>query len=150
MIVNDLIQIVLITLTPLLESRASIPYGILVLDVHWIFVFLVAALSNIFLAYMTYTFLDKFIEFAIRFKMLKTFYTKHALKVQNKIKTYVEKYGEFGVAVFIGIPIPGSGVCSAALGSHVLGMGINKFMKAAIAGVLISATIITSITVIFL
>ena len=75
-------------------------------------------------------------------------YNKYVEKTQKKIHKYVEKYGTLGVAIFIGIPLPGSGVYSGAIGSYVLGLSYKKFILAAILGVLIAGIIVTIVTLI--
>ena len=66
-------------------------------------------------------------------------------RTQHRIHPYVEKYGEFGVAVFIGIPLPGSGVYTGAFGSYLLGLDKRKFIIANVIGVLIAATAVTAL-----
>jgi uncharacterized membrane protein len=51
-----------------------------------------------------------------------------------------------GVAIFIGIPLPGTGVYAAALGSNLIGLSYKKFIIADIIGVLIAGIIVTIIT----
>lgn len=55
----------------------------------------------------------------------------------------VEKYGELGVAVFIGIPLPGSGVYTGAFGAYLLGLDKRKFGVANVIGVLIAGVAVT-------
>ncbi len=144
---HDILEIVWITLLPFLELRASIPYGILVRNMDAFTVFFVCVITNILLAPVVYVFLDKFIGFFLYFKLIDRIYQKYVERTQKKVRKYVEKYGVLGVAIFIGIPLPGSGVYSGAVGSYVLGLGFKKFIIAAIIGVLIAGTIVTLITV---
>jgi len=64
------------------------------------------------------------------------------------VKPYVDKYGEWGIALFIGIPLPGSGSYSGALAAYVLGLSYKKFIIANLLGVLIAgiAVLIVSLT----
>ena len=66
-------------------------------------------------------------------------------KTQHKIHPYVEKYGELGVAVFIGIPLPMSGVYTGAFGAYLLGVDKKKFAIANVIGVLIAAVAVTTL-----
>jgi len=68
------------------------------------------------------------------------------VRTQKNIQKYVDKYGELGVALFIGVPLPGSGVYSGALGAYVIGLKLKKFIIADIIGVLIAGTIVTIIS----
>ena len=58
----------------------------------------------------------------------------------------MDRWGEIGVAIFIGIPLPGSGVITGALGSYAIGLKKRKFFVANVIGVLIAATIVTAVT----
>jgi uncharacterized membrane protein len=144
---HDILELIWITLLPFLELRASIPYGIIVKEMNWILVFAVCVITNIILAPIVYVFLDKFVHFFFFIKPVKKLYNKYVEKTQRKISKYVDKYGELGVALFIAIPLPGSGVYSGALGSYVLGLKFRKFMLAAVIGVLIAGIIVTLISV---
>ena len=143
---QDILELIILTLAPFLELRASIPYGILVKQMNIAAVFIICVITNILLAPVVYIFVDKFIHLFFYFKPLEKLYHKYVEKTQKKIHKYVEKYGTIGVAIFIGIPLPGSGVYSGALGSYVLGLGFKKFMLAAALGVLIAAVIVTAVT----
>lgn len=143
---HDILNLIWITLLPFLELRASIPYGIIVKNMNIPLVFVVCVVTNIVLAPVVYVFLDKFVNIFLYFKPLEKLYNKYVEKTQKKITKYVEKYGWVGVAIFIGIPLPGSGVYSGALGSYILGLSFKKFMLAAILGVLIAGTVVTAIS----
>jgi len=71
-------------------------------------------------------------------------------RTRYRIKPYVEKYGELGVAVFIGIPLPGSGVYTGAFGAYLLGLDRKKFAVANVIGVLIAATAVTMLSLMIL
>jgi uncharacterized membrane protein len=137
---------ILITMLPFLELRASIPYGINFLKLAWPTVFIVCVISNIILGIIIYFMLDKFVHFFLRFRVFEIPYKKIVLRTQKKIHPYVEKYGEIGVALFIGVPLPGSGVYTGALGAYILGLKFKKFIIADIIGVLIAGTIVTIIS----
>lgn len=139
---NDILMLILLTLIPFLELRASIPYGILKTDLHWSLVFIVCVLFNIILAPIIYFFLDKIIHLFLKIKVIDKCWQWWVNRTQKRIKKYVDKYGELGVAIFIGIPLPGSGVYSGALGSYLIGLSFKKFIKAAIIGVLIAGIIV--------
>jgi len=156
--IYKILILILVTLIPTLELRASIPLGILggkikifnlVLQgfgLNWMLVFLVCVIANIILGPLVYLFLDKFVHYFLRFKLFDNYYKKKVEKTQRKIKPYVEKYGLFGIALFIGIPLPGSGSYTGALGAYLLGLDYKKFIIANTLGVLIAGIIVTIVT----
>ena len=58
----------------------------------------------------------------------------------------MQKYGPIGVALFIAVPLPGTGSYAAALGSYVLGLDKKKFAWANLIGVTIAGILVTLIT----
>ena len=143
---NQILYLTFITFLPIFELRVSIPYGINVLRMAWPSVFIICVIANIIIGIIIYLLLDKFVHFFLRYKIFSTPYNKIVLKIQKNIQKYVDKYGELGVAIFIGVPLPGSGVYSAALGAYVIGLKFKKFIIADIIGVLIAGTIVTIIS----
>jgi len=142
---KTILILIAITFLPFLELRASIPYGLLNTDLNWSIVFIVCVITNILLGPILYVFLDKFIHLFLKIKWINKIYNYYVIKTQKKIHKYVDKYGEIGVALFIGIPLPGSGTYSGALGSYILGLSYKRFFIANIIGVLIAATAVTLI-----
>lgn len=143
---QDILELVWLTLMPFLELRASIPYGIIVRRMDIWFVFIVCVVTNMLLAPVVYVFLDKIVHVFFAFKPFEKAYHKHVEKTQKRIHKYVERYGEIGVALFIAVPLPGSGVYSGALGSYILGMSMKRFLIAAAIGVLIAGIIVTLVS----
>ena len=145
-LLTNILLIIAITFLPFLELRASIPYGILILKMHWFPVIIIAVITNIILGPIVYFFLYKIIHIFLRIEFLNKLYQNLVEKTQKKVHKYVEKYGEFAVAIFIGIPLPGSGSYSGALAAYLIGLGYRKFIIANIIGVLIAGIIVTFIT----
>jgi uncharacterized membrane protein len=137
--------LILITLIPTLELRASIPYGILLADMHWWAVVLVCVVTNIVLGPLVYLFLDKVMALLLRFEWVDRVYGRSVTRTQRRIQKSVDRYGEMGVALFIGIPLPGTGSYSGALGAYLLGLGYRRFIIANVIGVLMAGTIVTAV-----
>lgn len=65
-------------------------------------------------------------------------------KTRSKTEAVVNKYGPFGLILFVGLPLPFSGVWTATIGAWILGMDWRKAFTSVIIGVLISATLVLS------
>ena len=142
---KPILVLILITLIPTLELRASIPYGILRADIHWWLVVLVCVVTNIVLGPLVYLFLDKAMDLLLSFQWLNGIYGKTVTRTQRRIQKSVDRYGEMGVALFIGIPLPGTGSYSGALGAYLLGLGYRRFIIANVIGVLMAGSIVTAV-----
>lgn len=141
-----------ITLLPYLELRASIPYGIFTMrnELSWITVSIICIVVNIILGWIIYFFLGPIFNLFRKWHWFEVMFWPRLEKVQNKIRPYVEKYGELGVALFIGIPIPGSGVYTGALGAYLLGLSKKKFFIANVIGVLLAGAAVTILSLLIL
>jgi len=139
--------LVALTLVPALELRASIPLGFFSMhdELAWPVVFLVCAIANILLGWIVFALLGPAFGILRRWPWFERHIWPRLEKTRHRLHPYVEKYGELGVAVFIGVPLPGSGVYSGALGSYLLGLDRRKFALANVLGVLIAAVAVTGL-----
>ena len=143
---DEILNLVWITLLPFLELRASIPYGILKAGLGWVLVFVVCVVTNIVLGAALYPLIDTITKTAKRIGFIDRLYRAYIKRTQRRIDGYVDRYGELGVAIFIGIPLPGSGVYSGALAAYLIGLNYRKFIIADIIGVLIAGVIVTIVS----
>ncbi len=137
-----------VTFVPALELRASIPLGIFGYadSMHWTTVVAICVGANIGLAFVFYWLLDTFIKWLRhQWAWFARVYDRVVARAQRRIHKSVERYGEWGIALFIGIPLPGTGVITGALASYALGLDRKKYYVASILGVLIAATAVTLI-----
>jgi len=139
-------RLMLITLVPALELRASIPVGILHSKMDWSVVFGVCVVTNVVLGIAVFWAIQHIVPFLTRIRPIGYVYEKYVERTRKRIEKGVEKWGEWAVAVFIGIPLPGSGVYSGALAAYLIGLKFGKFMVANVIGVLIAAVIVTALS----
>ncbi len=157
--IKELTILFLITFLPLIELRLAIPVGILAgtmnlpfgitlsgMGLNPILVWAFAIFASIILGFVLINFLEMF-DKKLKKTRIAGRYLKMLDKSQRKMKPYVDKYGLLGIALFISLPIPGSGVYMGSLGSFVLGISKKKFYVANLIGVIIASTIVTILTV---
>ena len=143
---QEVVRLIMITFLPFLELRASIPYGIFHDQIEWWWVVLICIVTNIVVGIIAFFALDQFVHIITRIKAIDKIYQKTVLRTQRRIEKGIEKYGEMFLIIFIGIPLPGSGVYSGALAGYLMGVSFRKFMWANVFGVLIAATIVTIVS----
>ena len=160
MMITNIIILFLITLLPLFELRASIPVGILGGTIHlpldltmsgmglpWPIVFLICVLSNMVLGFVIYPLVDLMFKLLEKNHFINNIWQKFVVRSQKRVHPYVEKWGTLGVALFIAVPLPGSGSYSGALGAYVLGVSYKHYIWANMLGVTIAGILVTIITV---
>lgn len=149
----------LVTMIPLLELRASIPLGILSgslklpmghvatgFGMNWVVAFVICVAANMVLGILLYPIINHLILLMEKIPFFGKFWKRHIEKTQAQIHKYVEKWGTIGVAIFIGVPLPGSGTYSGALGSYLIGLSYKKFILANCLGVVIAGVAVTIAT----
>ena len=67
-------------------------------------------------------------------------------KRADKNKEKIEKYGFWGLVLFVGIPLPGTGAWTGSLVAALLHMKFRKSMTACILGVLLASVIMCIIS----
>ena len=139
-----LFMLVALTFVPALELRASIPYGLIDNALPAALVVVACMLANIALAPVVWIFLDKGIHLFLRVEWINNIYEKLVLRARHNVEPYVDRWGTLGLALFIGVPLPGSGVYSGALGAYLLGFGFMQYMIAAAVGVVIAGSLVTA------
>ena len=144
---RTILILVIITFIPAFELRASIPYGFYDTSIGTLATVLVCIAANIALAPVVWLFLDKGIHVFLRVGWINSIYEGLVMRAQERVHPYVERWGTLGLSLFIGVPLPGSGVYSGGLGAYLLGFRFHQFMVAAVFGVLIAAALVTLVVV---
>ena len=157
--IRNIALLTAITFLPFLELRGSIPVGILSgrldlplgislqgLGLKWWWVFIVCVISNMILGIILYPIIDKFIHIWERIPLFGRFWKRHIIRTQRRIHPYVERWGTVGVALFVAIPLPGSGSYSGAIGGYLLGLSYRSFILANALGVFLAGVAVTAIT----
>ena len=142
---NDITITILWSLSPFGEAKVGIPYGLLN-GINPFMVFGLALLANIMVFPIMMLFLDKVNVFFTRW----TWYKKKALWIARRAKRStgkkLDKYGYFGLALFVMIPLPGTGVYAGTIATYVFNMERKKAFFANTIGITISSMIIWTVT----
>lgn len=146
-----ILELFIFTCIPALELRFSIPMGFFALKTEagvpldWYWVAIICTVANILLGIGVYEILLPILRFMCRFKWFAEKLWCHVEKRREKLQPIVEKYGEWGLAIFIGVPLPGTGAVTGAAGAFLLGFKRSRFYIANAAGVLIAAIAVTAL-----
>ena len=144
---NPLLKVFLISMVVLIEQRGSIPVGIIGYHLNPWLVFLVSLFGSFIPAPFVYLGFNKVFELMKKFKFLNWF-TKF---VENKVRKgseKLEKYKEIGLITFVGIPLPTTGLWTGSAIAAFMGLNFKKSMACVFLGGIISAVIITIVSVV--
>lgn len=143
--IDEIIITALWSLSPLGEAKVGIPYGILK-DLNPYLVFLIALAANIAVYPIMMFFLDKINVVLARWH----WYKKGAIWVARRAKKgsgdKLEKYGYWGLALFVMIPLPGTVVYAGSIAAYLFKMDAIKAFYSNAIGITISSLIVWSVT----
>jgi uncharacterized membrane protein len=158
LMLDQIFWLFLLTLLPVFELRLTIPLGILSGSIQLPFlgaitgyglpvplVFAVCVIANALVSPIVFLALQHLLRFFLLSRKISSLYGRIVVRAQRKAKPYIEKYGFWGIAVFVGIPLPGTGAWTGTLACFLFGMSFKKTVAANTVGVLIAAVIVTAI-----
>ncbi len=143
---KDWIWTSILTLLPIAELRGGLPYA-MTRGIPWALAYPYCVLLNALVAPIVYVFLDTFHKVLYRWGFYARIFDKLVEKARYKLTGKVERYGFWGVAVFVGIPLPITGAWTGTLGAWVLGLSRRRTMLVVLVGVAISGLIVSAIVV---
>ena len=142
-----LIYVLLLSAVPLIEQRGAIPLGVIIYNLNPFVVFLVSLIGSLLPAPLIFLFIEKVLEFMKRFKKLHKITNFIERKIQKGAKK-LESYMEIGLITFVGIPLPTTGVWTGTAAAAIMGLDFKKSMVCVSIGAVISAVIITLLSVV--
>lgn len=130
---------------PIIECRGAIPLG-WALGLPWWQTFLLAFAGNILPVPFILLLIRKILSL-MRGSHVK-FFRSIAAWLDRKVEKHkgsIEKYGYWGVTLFVAVPLPGTGGWTGSLISAALEQRPKKAFPAVVLGVLIACTVMTLI-----
>ncbi len=144
----DFLKIILISAAPLIEQRGAIPVGILVYKMHPLTVFALSYLGSLLPVPFILVLFNIVFEWMKKFK----FFSIINRYIQNKLdrgSKKIERYKEIGLIILVAIPLPTTGLWTGSAVASFLGLEIKKSFIYIATGGLISAVLITVLSLIF-
>ncbi|MFA0814365.1 MAG: COG2426 family protein [Anaerofustis sp.] len=140
------LHVFLISAIPVIELRGAIPYGILLLGMPYWSTLLFSILGSIlpapFILYLGEYILTK-LENSKRGGLSKL--AKKIRERSMKKSAQIEKYSYWGLILFVGIPLPGTGVWTGCIIAALLKLNPVKSMLCALAGTTLAGIIVTAL-----
>lgn len=141
--------LIFLTFVPGLEARASIPFAFFNGDVRSVLglpaSICICFVINLLVGVITFWLMGPVVQLFRRWPFFEKYIWPRFEKTQHKLHPYVEKYGEWGLAFFIGIPLPGTGAYTGAFGAYLIGFDKRRFLLANLFGVILAFTAISSV-----
>ncbi len=129
------------SISPLGEAKVGIPYA-LKHEVNIYITFVACFLANV----LVFPIMMFFLESVNRYFFKWRFYKKTAIKIAKRAKRgagkNVQKYGFWGLMIFVLLPVPGTGVYAGSIAAYVFRLDRKKAFWANTIGIFFSCVIV--------
>jgi uncharacterized membrane protein len=139
---REIAWVLLTTVLPISELRGGIPLGIS-LGLDPLFTFFIAVVANALIFFPIFFALRLFYD-----KLLSRIplFNKYLDNLRKRGKPKVEKYGFWGLTLFVAIPLPITGAYTGTILAWLLGMDWKKAFPAVGLGVIVAGVVVLLIT----
>jgi uncharacterized membrane protein len=139
---REIVLTLLATISPISELRGGIPLGIS-FGLDPLFTFFIAIIANALIFFPAF--------FALRLLYDKLLYRiplfdKYLDNLRKRGKPKIEKYGFWGLTLFVAIPLPITGAYTGTILAWIVGMDWKKAFPAVGLGVIVAGVIVLLIT----
>lgn len=142
---GDFVMTMLVSMVPVVELRGGIPYGVASGLPVWL-AYIAAVLGNLIPVPFIVVYIRRVFKW-IRRHIPKLNHLLDRLEKKAHLKgATMQKYQYLGLAIFIAIPLPGTGAWTGALAAAFLDMRLKHAFPAAVLGVAVAGFLISALT----
>ncbi len=146
--IPDWLVVFLISVCPILECRLGMFTAIVLLDMNPFLGFIISFLGNILPIPFILLLINWIFDVFKKIPGLKNIVFRLEEKTLKK-RDKIDKYGIWGLLIFVAIPLPGTGGWTGALLASLLQLDKKKSFGVIAIGVFIAGLIITVLSLIF-
>lgn len=138
------ISIFLISMIPIAEMRASIPIALSVYNLPLPSALFFSIIGNIVPIIIILAYIDRIYQFfSKKSKLCKKFFEWLFGRTRNRFDKKYSRYGEIALILFVAIPLPFTGSWTGSVAAFLYGIPFRKALPLIIIGMLLSAIIIS-------
>jgi uncharacterized membrane protein len=143
---TEILNVILISATPISELRGGIPVAYFRYDFAWYWAFLVAVIGNMLPIPFLLVLYDPVVKLVSKVSWIKRL-IEWFFRYTRRRGGVVEKYGWIGLALFVGVPLPVTGAWTGSILAYLMGIEYKRALLAILLGVVIAAVIVTAFCV---
>lgn len=134
------------SMIPIIELRGAIPMGA-AFGLPWWQTFLISVVGNMLPVPFILLFINAILKWmaGCRVKLFNKI-AGWLLRKAEKNREKIEKYAFWGLAIFVGVPLPGTGAWTGSLVAAVIDLKFWKALLSALIGVLAAGVVMTLIS----
>lgn len=142
---NILLYAVVLSLLPISELRGGIPYAA-ANGISIAVAYIVCVLSNMLVIPIVFVFLETLHGSFYKLKPYRLLFDKWVTRTQRKAERNVEKYGYWGIMLFVAIPLPITGAYTGTLAAWLLRLDKRRAFWYLALGVVIAGIVVSTAT----
>ncbi|MBE6065124.1 COG2426 family protein [Clostridium cochlearium] len=144
----ELLTVFLMSAVPIVEQRGAIPMGIFAYNMNPILVLIVSFIGSLLPVPFILLLFNSIFKWMKKYKIFEPLNNIIENKIQKNTGK-LEKYKEIGLIIFVGIPLPTTGLWTGSAVAAFMGLDFKKSFFCAMIGGLISAIVITAACIVF-
>ena len=141
-----LIKTIILSMLPIAELRGGIPYAI-ANEMDPFLVYFICVGANILAFPIVYFFLEFLHPIFMKVKLYQNLFDKFVVRTRNKIEKNIEKWGFWGLMIFVMIPLPVTGAYTGSFAAWLFNIRKRKAFLSVALGVMIAGLIVTAISI---
>ncbi len=141
---NDYFYSIILSMLPIAELRGGIPYA-LYNGIHPVIAYIMCCLANILAFPIVYFFMGFFHDIFNKMAWYSNLFEKIVIRTRGKVGEKIEKWGFWGLMIFVMVPLPVTGAYTGSFAAWIFGIEKRKGFLAVTCGVLIAGLIVTAI-----
>lgn len=141
-----LLKAIVFSMLPIAELRGGIPYAI-ANDLNPLLAYFVCVGANILAFPIVYLFLEFLHPIFMKVKIYQTLFDKFVIRTRKKIEKNIEKWGFWGLMIFVMIPLPVTGAYTGSFAAWLFNIKKRQAFISVTLGVIIAGIIVTAISV---
>jgi uncharacterized membrane protein len=134
--------VVAVSMLPVAELRGALPIGINLFHLPLWKTLLLAIVGNMIPIFLVVLLLEKVVALLEHIKVFRRFFEWLFKRTRSKSGT-IAKYEFWGLAIFVGIPLPGTGAWTGAVAAVAMDMPYWRSLLSIFLGVLMAAAAVT-------
>ena len=141
---NIIFWSIFLSILPIAELRGGIPYAI-ANDLNPLLTFFICVGANILVFPIVFFFLEFLHPLFLKIDLYNRLFDKFIIKTREKVGNKIEKYGFWGLMIFVMIPLPVTGAYSGSFAAWLFNIPKKKAFLAVSLGVIMAGIIVTTI-----
>lgn len=142
---EEILKSAFFSILPIAELRGGIPYAISQ-DINPMVAYFVCVGANILAFPITYLFLGLLHPIFMKIGIYENLFNKFVIRTRKKIEKNIEKWGFWGLMIFVMIPLPVTGAYTGSFAAWLFNIKKRKAFFSVTLGVIIAGIIVTVVS----